>query len=263
MNQQTEMGFERVSTFSEKQSAVFGRFDASDRSVSYSKQSRCPPSIQRSSSLQVEKMSDSETKESALNLHPIERGIRGRVKWFSIVSGYGFINRRDTNEDVFVHASSIIQNNPRQLHALDADNEVIFDVYEDTKGKRAVAVTGIDGLPVQDTRIIFRRRFNARNPSKRDGAKNRNGAKGIKSFGDSKENSASEIDTPESSDDKANSPNNQRRRRSTKRRFQKKNKKIDGDGELGDLNSVSAIEKQQAEGANTNETVESNKKVLA
>jgi cold shock CspA family protein len=83
----------------------------------------------------------------------IVRGIRGTVKWFSIYNHYGFINRADTGEDVFVHLSGIIQRG-RTRFALDADMEVELDVASGLKGEKAIAVTAVGGLPIENTRII-------------------------------------------------------------------------------------------------------------
>ncbi len=58
----------------------------------------------------------------------------GRVKWFNDSKGFGFIERAEGGEDIFVHYSAIRLEGYKTLAE---GQEVEFDVYEGPKGPQA------------------------------------------------------------------------------------------------------------------------------
>jgi CspA family cold shock protein len=61
----------------------------------------------------------------------------GVVKFFNNTKGFGFIKPSDSNEDIFVHESGLIDD-------IREDDKVKFDVEKGKKGMNAVNVELID-----------------------------------------------------------------------------------------------------------------------
>jgi len=79
-----------------------------------------------------------------------EENIVGKVKWFNVKAGFGFINRNDNGNDVYAHYSAIINKNPNHRVRSLADGELVrFNIIQGSKGAEAVDITGVDGNPVQ------------------------------------------------------------------------------------------------------------------
>jgi len=57
----------------------------------------------------------------------------GKVKFFNERKGFGFIIEDETNEEIFIHVSGLIDR-------IKENDQVSFDITEDQRGKKAINV---------------------------------------------------------------------------------------------------------------------------
>jgi len=72
--------------------------------------------------------------------------MKGKVKWFNVKKGYGFITGED-NIDYFVHHSNVKMEGYRKL----SDGQSVeFDPSKNEKGNHAVEVQPLDVPPTEE-----------------------------------------------------------------------------------------------------------------
>ena len=65
--------------------------------------------------------------------------LHGRVKWFSLDKGYGFI-AEDKGSEVFFHRNSVLPDEDGNLPSLEEGQEVLYKTTDSPKGPQAVQV---------------------------------------------------------------------------------------------------------------------------
>jgi len=59
---------------------------------------------------------------------------KGKVKWFNVKKGFGFIVDPNVQEDIFVHYSAI---KSEGFKALEEGDTVEYELFQDDKGAKA------------------------------------------------------------------------------------------------------------------------------
>jgi CspA family cold shock protein len=66
--------------------------------------------------------------------------LHGRIKWFSLEKGFGFIIA-DSGGEIFVHRNGVPLTDEGKLPPLEEGQEVLFETLDSPKGPQAVQVT--------------------------------------------------------------------------------------------------------------------------
>lgn len=83
--------------------------------------------------------------------------VRGTVKWFNVMGGYGFFTRTDSVQDVFVHRNAMKDWRPKRCRIREGQ-VVEFEVIRGAKGHRAANVIILNTKPVQGSRKDVRKK---------------------------------------------------------------------------------------------------------
>ena len=68
-----------------------------------------------------------------MNTNKVSEMKEGTVKFFNNAKGFGFINLKDSEEDIFVHSTNLIDE-------IKENDQVTFDVEQGEKGLSAIKV---------------------------------------------------------------------------------------------------------------------------
>jgi cold shock CspA family protein len=70
---------------------------------------------------------------------------QGRVRWYHVRKGYGFLERDANGGDLFFHHTGLlVERNEQEMKEIFTDARVEFEVEQTDKGPKAVNVTVLD-----------------------------------------------------------------------------------------------------------------------